>query len=331
MDSKDRRLKSLFALRQHEPYTGLTVFTSRPHASLKTDSVTSVEKVIATPDGRRLRVEETGDPAGIPILVHHGTPSSGHLYARHVADAKDRGIRLIGYDRPGYGGSTPQPGRSVADCAADVRAIAAALGINRLAIWGISGGGPHALACAALLPDLVVAVGSLAAIAPYGVPGLDYFAGMGEENVDDIKLYFEDEPAARAKAVEDREHMLAMTPEAMQNAFPTLVSSVDAAAFTPDLGEYLATGMHEGLAQGGEGWWDDGVAHLRPWGVDFQAIRIPVQLWHGRHDRFVPFQHGEWLASQIPGVEAHLTDVDGHITLLQRRVPEVHAWLLEHF
>jgi pimeloyl-ACP methyl ester carboxylesterase len=88
--------------------------------------------------------------------------------------------------------------------------------------------------------------------------------------------------------------------------------------------------MHAGLAPGGEGWWDDGVAHLEPWGFDLKAIRIPVQLWHGRHDRFVPFQHGEWLASQIPGVEAHLTEVDGHITLLQRRVPEVHAWLVDH-
>jgi pimeloyl-ACP methyl ester carboxylesterase len=290
-----------------------------------------MERVIKTPDGRRLRIEEAGDPKGKPVLTLHGTPGSGHLYARHVADAKDRGIRLIGYDRPGYGGSTAQPGRTVADCAADVSAIAEALGIDRLAVWGVSGGGPHAIACAALLPDLVVAVGSLAAIAPYGVDGLDYFAGMGDENVDDIKLYLADEPAARAKAVEDRARMLSMTPESMGNAFPTLVSPVDAAAFTPDLGEYLATGMHAGLAPGGEGWWDDGAAHLSPWGINLQAIAIPVQLWHGRHDRFVPFQHGEWLASHIPGVEAHLTDVDGHMTLLQRRVPEVHAWLLEHF
>jgi pimeloyl-ACP methyl ester carboxylesterase len=290
-----------------------------------------MNSVIETPEGRRLRVEEAGDRAGKPVLTLHGTPGSCYLYARHVADAEARGIRLIGYDRPGYGGSTPQPGRSVADCASDVRAIAAALGIDRLAVWGISGGGPHALACAAILPDLVVAVGSLAAIAPYGVPGLDYFAGMGAENVDDIKLYFEDEPAARAKAVEDRNQMLARSPEAMQQAFPTLVSKVDAAAFTPEVGLYLAKGMHDGLAPGDEGWWDDGVAHLSPWGFDLGAIRIPVQLWHGRQDQFVPFQHGEWLASQIPGVEAHLTEDDGHLTLLQHRVGDVHTWLLKHF
>jgi len=89
-------------------------------------------------------------------------PNSRHLYEPNGADAAARGLRLICYDRPGYGGSTPQPGRTVASCAADVRAICAELDISRLAIWGISGGGPHVLACAALLPDLVVAAASLA-------------------------------------------------------------------------------------------------------------------------------------------------------------------------
>jgi pimeloyl-ACP methyl ester carboxylesterase len=290
-----------------------------------------VEKLIAGPGGRLLRVEEAGDPAGKPILIHHGTPGAGHLYGPHVADARERGIRLIGYDRPGYGGSSAQPGRSVADCAADVRSIASALGITRLGIWGISGGGPHALACAALLPDLAVAVGSLASIAPYGAPGLDYFSGMDQENVDDTKLLLEDESAARVKTKEDREHLLALTAEDMANAFPTLLSEVDAAAFTPELGRFLATSMHDGLAPGDDGWWEDGMAHLRPWGFELEAIRVPVQLWHGRHDRFVPFQHGEWLAGRIPGVDARLTDEDGHLTLLQHRVGQVHAWLLEHF
>ncbi|HEV2035187.1 MAG TPA: alpha/beta hydrolase [Candidatus Dormibacteraeota bacterium] len=290
-----------------------------------------MERMIVTPDGRQLRVEEAGDPAGVPVLMHHGTPGAGHLYRPHVTDAINRGIRLIGYNRPGYGRSTPQPGRSVADCAADVRAIASELGIDRLGVWGISGGGPHALACAALLPDLVVAVGSLAAIAPYGAPGLDFFTGMGQENVDDVKLSLEDEPAARAKLGEDRERMLALTAEDMVQAFPTLVSAVDAAALDLELGEYLVACDQDGLGLGGDGWWDDGHAHLHPWGFDLESIRVPVQLWHGRHDRFVPFQHGEWLASKIPGVEAHLTDEDGHLTLLQRRVGEVHAWLLDHF
>ena len=146
-------------------------------------------RTVTAADGRTLMVEVGGDPEGLAILAYNGTPNSRHLYGPWLEDAVEHGIRLMSYDRPGYGGSTPQPGRTVADCAADVRSIAEALGVERLAVWGTSGGGPHALACAALLPDLVVAVTALCSIAPYGAAGLDYFSGMGRDNVDDIKLY----------------------------------------------------------------------------------------------------------------------------------------------
>ncbi len=121
-----------------------------------------MERTVRTRDGRTLAVEESGDPAGRPVLVHMGTPNSRHLHGPNVRDAAARGLQLISYDRPGYGGSSPQPARTVADCAGDVRTICAELGIDRLATWGISGGGPHVLACAALLPDLVTAAASLA-------------------------------------------------------------------------------------------------------------------------------------------------------------------------
>ena len=153
---------------------------------------------------------------------------------------------------------------------------------------------------------------------------------MGEENVNDKKLMLDDEAAAREKSRADRERLLGLTAEDLANAFPTLVSPVDAAAFTPELGRYLYEGAHEGLEPGDEGWWDDALAAMRPWGFELEEINVPVQLWHGRHDKFVPFQHGEWLASRIPGVEAHLTEEDGHITLLQRRVGEAQAWLVDH-
>src|SRR5580693_5764215 len=138
-----------------------------------------------------------------------GTPNSRHLYGPNVRDAAARGLRLISYDRPGYGGSSPQPGRTVADCAGDVRAICAELGIDRLAMWGVSGGGPHLLACAALLPDLVPAAASLASLAPAGAEGLDWFEGMGQENADDFRLLTSDPEAARAKLEKDREATLA--------------------------------------------------------------------------------------------------------------------------
>jgi len=288
-----------------------------------------MEHAIRTPDGRTLAVEDYGDPAGRPVLVHMGTPNSRRLYGPNVRDAAARGLRLISYDRPGYGGSTPQPGRTVADCAGDVRAICAELGIGRLAMWGISGGGPHLLACAALLPDLVAAAAALASPAPYGSEGLDYFAGMGQDNVDDIRLSLTDEAAFRAKSVKDREELLATPPEDMTKALESLLTPTDAAVLSGELADYLTSSARDGLAPGSQGWIDDSCME-RPWGFDLAGIAVPVLLLHGRQDMFVPFGHGEWLAAHIPGVEARLTDDDGHLTLLQNRIPEVHAWLAGH-
>jgi pimeloyl-ACP methyl ester carboxylesterase len=287
-----------------------------------------VDHEVRTPDGRTLAVQESGDPAGKPVLVHTGTPNSRQLYGPNKQDATARGLRLISYDRPGYGGSSPQPGRTVADCASDVRAICAELGIDRLATWGISGGGPHVLACAALLPDLVTAAASLASLAPYGADGLDYFAGMGQGNVDDIHLVLTDETAARAKVDKDREELMATSPGDAVAAMESLLTPADAAVLQGELAEYLTVSGQDGLGPGSEGWWEDNCT-LKPWGFDLASITVPVLLLHGSQDMFVPFGHGEWLAAHIPGVEARLLDSDGHLTLLENRIPEVHAWLSE--
>jgi pimeloyl-ACP methyl ester carboxylesterase len=290
-----------------------------------------MEHVIDAPDGRKLAVSEGGDADGVPVLVHYGTPNSRLQYGPDVDAATEHGVRMITYDRPGYGASTAQPGRTVGDCAADVRAICAALGIDRLLTWGISGGGPHVLACAALLSDLVPAAASLASPAPWGADGLDYFAGMGEMNADDTRLYFQDKEAARVKMESDRVAMLGATPEQVGEILTTLVSEADAAVFTPRLAEYLVDSAAAGLGPGGEGWWEDGVAEFQPWGFAFADIGIPVLLLHGQQDRFVPFGHGVWLAEHIPGVEARLTEDDGHLTLTARHLGEVYDWLLEHW
>jgi pimeloyl-ACP methyl ester carboxylesterase len=287
-----------------------------------------MERTVRTPDGRTLAVEIGGDPAGRPVLIHEGTPNSRLLYGPHERDAAQRGLRLIGYDRPGYGGSSPRPGRAVADCADDVRAICAALHIDRLAMWGISGGGPHVLACAALLPDLVTAVASLAGPAPYDAEGLDFFAGMGELNVDDIKMFFSDPAAARVKMEADRETMLATSAGDMVRELESLLTPTDAAVLTGGLAEFLVGSMRDGLGLGSEGWWEDNCLSL-PWGFELADIRVPVLLMHGREDMFVPFGHGEWLARHVPGVEARLLDHDGHLTLFEHRIPEVHAWLAD--
>ena len=284
---------------------------------------------VTTADGRTLRVLDAGPQDGAPVLVHNGTPNSRLLYGHDVERAEAQGVRMISYDRPGYGGSTRLAGRSVADCVIDVRAIAAALRIERLAVWGISGGGPHALACAALLEDLVPAVGVLGSIAPWGAEDLDYFDGMGELHVEDIKLQLADKAAARAKTEVEREAMLQADAPGLTEQLSSLLSPVDAAVMSGELGEYLVDCIHSGLAPGADGWWDDGEAHLAQWGFDLRAIRTPVLLMHGRHDRFVPFAHGQWLAGQIPGVEAMLSDEDGHLTLTAHHLERLHAWLLE--
>jgi pimeloyl-ACP methyl ester carboxylesterase len=289
-----------------------------------------MERTVQTADGRTLAVQENGDPHGIPVLVHMGSPNSRHMYRPISADAAARGLRLISYDRPGYGGSSPGPGRSVANCAADARAVCTALGVDRAAMWGISGGGPHVLACAALLPDLVVAAASLASLAPYGAAGLDWFAGMGKDNADDFRLMQEDVAASRAKMHDDWEKVLATPVEDMAKGMESLLTPTDAAALTGELAEYLSWSMKDGLAPGDEGWWEDSVAFSGPWGFELDQISIPVLVVHGREDMFVPFGHGEWLAAHVPGAEAWLLDNDGHVTLLENRIGEVHAWLADH-
>ena len=285
-------------------------------------------RTISAGGGRELCVELAGEPDGKPILVHAGEPMSRLLYGGWIADAEQKGIRLIGYDRPGYGGSTAYPGHTVASGAQDVRAIAEALGHGRLGIWGISGGGPYALACAALLPDLAVAVGAVASLAPYGIEGFDYFAGMGELNVEGTKLFFSDPEAERRDLREGREEILAATPEQFAEQMEGLLSPVDAEALTGDLARWLTETHQVALSPGDQGWWDDGAAHLSSWDFNLRDIRVPVKIWHGREDRFVPVQHGQWLAASIPGAEADISDRDGHLTMIGR-IGEIHDWLLQ--
>jgi pimeloyl-ACP methyl ester carboxylesterase len=283
-----------------------------------------MEWFLQTGDGRTLAVEDAGDRAGRPVLVHVGTPNSRHLYGRTVADATARGLRLISYDRPGYGESTPQPGRAMADCASDVRAICTSLGIDRLAMWGLSGGGPHLLACAALLPDLVTAAASLCSPAPYDAEGLDWFGGFSPAAVDEVRLMFDDPAAARATFEEERQHYLATSPAELARELQAHSPHADLAFLTDE-----AACMQQALAAGIEGSWDDCVAQVTPWGFDLARISVPVLLLHGRQDKSVPVGHGEWLAAHISGVEARLLDHEGHGTLRENRIGEVHAWLTE--
>jgi pimeloyl-ACP methyl ester carboxylesterase len=285
---------------------------------------------VTTSDRRTLTVREAGDPDGLPVLSISGTPGSSTIYEPHARDAAERGIRLFSYDRPGYGGSTRHEGRNVADCAADIVAVCDALGVEGFCVWGISGGGPHALAAAALLPERVIAAAALASAAPYDAEGLDWLQGMGELNVEEIAAIFEGEDVHRASMERERDELLSATPEQLVGLWQTLLGPSDREVATGALAAFLLEHMRAGIGSSGDGWIDDGRAFVAPWGFDLATIRVPVQLWQGQQDQFVPYGHGVWLAEHIPGVDARLTAEDGHLTLAERRVPEVHGWLLEH-
>jgi pimeloyl-ACP methyl ester carboxylesterase len=277
---------------------------------------------------RTLELSEAGDPAGFPVVVQHGTPSSRLIWDEHDALAREQGLRLVGYDRAGYGGSTRDPGRDVAACVADVTAIADNLGFDRYATWGISGGGPHALACAALCDDRLAAVASLAAVAPWQAEGLDWMDGMGEDNHVEFGKALEGEASLRPMLEEVRNAKL--DTDGLVAQLRTLLGPEDLAVLTGEFASYMLDWQQVGLRAGVDGWLDDDLAFTRPWGFDVTAIDRPVLLLHGADDRFVPVSHGHWLAARIPGVDARITETDGHLTLLTRRMREVNDWLLSH-
>jgi len=270
---------------------------------------------VTAPGGRRLEVEVDGPPDGLLLISHTGTPGGGLLYEPRVRAGAERGIRHATYSRPGYGRSERDAGRTVADCAADVAAIADALGATELLIEGGSGGGPHALACAALLPERVLAAASVAGVAPYGADGLDWLAGMGQENIDEFGA-----AVAGGDALSD--HLQRMATELrhadaakLHETLGDLLSAVDAATLTGEFAQYLADSSERALENGVWGWFDDDLAFLSGWGFALSSIVRPVSIWHGSDDRFVPVSHGEWLAAHVPGARVRLLPGQGHLSI----------------
>jgi pimeloyl-ACP methyl ester carboxylesterase len=290
-----------------------------------------IREHLVTVDGRKLAVLDAGDESGPAVIGSHGTPGSALIWRGVVDDAAARGMRVIGYDRPGYGKSDPHPGRRVADVAADVAAIADALGIGRFAVVGGSGGGPHTLACAALLPDRVVAAASLAGVAPYPAEGLDWLDGMGQDNVDEFGAALDGRETLEPFLEKQAEAMLSAEPETLVEALASLCSPPDVAVLTGEFAEYVLAATRRAIGGSLEGWIEDDFVFMEPWGFELDEISVPVQLWHGAQDRFVPVAHGHWLAERIPGVETHISEEDGHLSIQLGRIGDVNAWLLERF
>jgi pimeloyl-ACP methyl ester carboxylesterase len=284
---------------------------------------------VPTQGGRTIHVIDAGPADGIPVLVHHGTPGSAVLYPPWVEDARARGLRLIGYDRPGYGGSSPHAGRTVGAAAQDVAAIAKTLGLKRLLSWGHSGGGPHALACAALLPDLVVAAAALSSPAPYWGDAQSWMAGMGEDNVHEFGAALESPEAVRKFVEAASPGMLNAHAASLAEALRSLLSAPDVAVLSEQVAGHMIRSVREGIQESRDGWVADDLAFTTPWGFDLEAIRMPVLLMHGEQDLMSPIHHGRWLAAKIAHADARFLPYDGHMTLFARRIPEVHAWLLD--
>ncbi len=271
---------------------------------------------IQLPDGRSLDLWQAGPPDGEPLVFHHGTPGAGAPFQLQVEAMAERGLRYVGWTRPGYGSSTRRRGRNVADDADDAVAVLDHLGIDHAWVVGWSGGGPHALGFAAQAPDRVRGVAIIGGIAPWGAEGLDWTAGMGAENLREIEANLAGEDALRP-AVEEEWHVFRdIKPEDVAAGLGDLVDDVDRGSITPALAEYLAGNSHEALREGYLGWLDDDLWIMRPWGFELDAIRCPVHVWQGAHDRMVPYGHGRWLAAHIPTARPHLLDDHGHLTLV---------------
>lgn len=279
---------------------------------------------IRAADGRVLAYEEVGDPAGRPIFLLHGTPGC-RLSELTLAEAwrvRDAGLRLIAYDRPGYGRSARDPGRRVVDCAADVAAIADSLRIERFAVVGGSGGGPHALAVGAELPDRVTRVGCLVGPAPFDAPGLDWFAGMDPVNVREAHWALAGEETLRdgiEPQVRDALDRAADDPLALYRK-ANLPESDWAVIDRPGFRDAVRVAIGEMYAQGASGWVDDTLAFVKPWGFDVGDLAVPVELRYGVEDVLVPAAHGEWLARNIPHASTIVEAGAGHMQAPAQRV-----------
>jgi pimeloyl-ACP methyl ester carboxylesterase len=282
-------------------------------------------RTVTVADGRSLAVAQWGDPDGTPILSLHGTPGSRLLRPQDEDAIRRAKINLITYDRPGYGASDRVPGRRVVDCVPDVEAIVDALGVSRFGVTGRSGGGPHALAVAARLPDRVAVAECVVGAAPFDAADLDWTAGMDEENVTEFGWARQGEQVLH-------QHLVPVAAADLQRmtADPAKVFSEDwqladadrQVLARDDVQRVLVEAVQEALRPGVWGWVDDDLAFLRPWGFTVTEIRVPVTIRYGNRDVLVPAAHGAWLAGHVSGGEVVVDDGAGHLanpeTVLER-------------
>ena len=268
--------------------------------------------------GRQLEVLATGPETGLPLVMHNGTPVGLVAYPPMAEAAAARGLRMVMCARPGYGESTPRPGRLVADVTQDVAAVLDELGAPHFVTVGWSGGGPHALACAARLPGRCLAAASMAGVAPYRAEGLDWLAGMGAENVTEFGAAVAGEGPLTGYLDTEAAGLATITGAEVADGLGDLVSAADKAAATGEFADYVAASFRAAVRGGIAGWRDDDLAFVADWGFTMAeaGAGAPVAVWQGDQDMMVPRAHGRWLAAHVPGARAHLLAGEGHLTLV---------------
>jgi pimeloyl-ACP methyl ester carboxylesterase len=285
-----------------------------------------------TPDGRVLAFAVWGDPDGFPVLTSHGTPGCRLNRWPNEQLYRELGVCYVTHDRAGYGRSTRRRGRCVADEVDDMVVLADHLGFERFAVTGGSGGGPHALACAALLPDRVVRATCHVGVTPLGSPGLDvdsWLAGMDAENVKEFRLAQAGEEALAVELEREYARLLeqvAADPSKVLEGFDLSDSDREELA-RPEVMQINSEAIPELGVNGVWGWVDDDLAFVRPWGFDLDATAVPVLVWYGSVDVLVPPAHGEWLAAHVPGCVVKV-DAGGHLgTDPEQEIAENLLWL----
>lgn len=272
--------------------------------------------------------EETGDPGGLPIFTMHGTPGC-RFSGRHPDPARvsAAGLRLISYDRPGYGRSSRHRGRTVVDCVGDVAAIADELGVDRFAVTGGSGGGPHALAVAARLPQRVTRVACVVGGAPYDADDLDWFAGMDPVNVREFGWALAGEALLAGELEREAQKWLAKVDDDPTTVFDDVeLSESDRAVLNdPGVRETFQAATREMFAHGAWGWVDDDRAFTKPWGFDVTELQVPVEIHYGATDVLVPAAHGKWLAAHIPQAAVTIDQHGGHMRTPDQRLDMLRA------
>jgi pimeloyl-ACP methyl ester carboxylesterase len=270
---------------------------------------------IELPDGRSLEVEVSGPTDGTPLIFHHGSPGSAYQFRAIQRAAHTRGLRLVTFSRAGYGSSTRRPGRSVVDVVDDVAAVLAHLGADRCLAAGWSGGGPHALATGARLAEQVAGVLVIAGVAPYDAADLDFLHGMGRQNVEEFGSALQGEAALRPSLQTEAEQLRDTDAAGVIESLSSLLPDVDRAVVTAEFGEDLVASFTGAFRTGVDGWVDDDLAFIRPWGFALDEVAVPTFVWQGSEDLMVPFAHGQWLARHLPAATARLQQGEGHLSI----------------